>query len=73
MFCSDFLHIYQLGEMNEDDIVDLNTDFLICIKSIVLWSNLPKIMTNLVSVQLLRNRWAEWDVVFRDGLIEDMM
>jgi hypothetical protein len=55
----------QLGEQDENGIVRLNIDFLICIKSIALWPNLGKITTNFVSAQLLRNRWAEWCVIFR--------
>jgi hypothetical protein len=58
-FCSDFLHICQLGEQDENGIVRLNIDFLICIKYIFLWQN-------FVSAQLLRNRWAEWYAIFRD-------
>jgi hypothetical protein len=55
----------QLCEQDENGIICLNIDFLICIKSIVLWPNLGKMTTNLVSAQLLRNRWAEWCVIFR--------
>jgi hypothetical protein len=33
-----------VGEQDENGIVRLNIDFLICIKSIVLWPNLGKIM-----------------------------
>jgi hypothetical protein len=35
---------YQLGEQDENGIVRLNIDFFICIKYIVLWPNLGKIM-----------------------------
>jgi hypothetical protein len=34
-----------LGEQDENGIVHLNIDFLIWIKSIVLWPNLGKMMT----------------------------
>jgi hypothetical protein len=44
-FCSDFLHICQLGEQDENGIVRSNIDFLICSKSIVLWPNLGKMTT----------------------------
>jgi hypothetical protein len=55
-----------LGEQDENGIVRLNIDFLICIKYIVLWPNLGKMKTIFVSVQLLLNRWAVWYAIFRD-------
>jgi hypothetical protein len=55
-----------LGEQDENGIVRLNIDFLICIKYIVLWLNLGKMTTNFISAQLLRNRWVEWYEIFGD-------
>jgi hypothetical protein len=54
-----------IPEQDEKGIVRLNIDFLICIKSIVLWPNLRKMTTNFDSAQLFRNRWAEWCIIFR--------
>jgi hypothetical protein len=59
-----------LGEQDENGIVRLNIDLLICIKSIVLWPNLGKMMAKFPrnsSVTAGRN-----GVLF-SGMIEDTM
>jgi hypothetical protein len=63
----------QLGEQDVDGIVRLNTDFLICIKYIVLRPNMGKMTTKFNFVQLLRNRCAEWYVICRDNIGFDVV
>jgi hypothetical protein len=69
-FSHETLHIYQFGGEDENDIIQLHINYLICIKSIVLGQNFGKFGQKFPCNSSITTRQ---NLIFFSGIIDDTL